>query len=206
MVTILNTFGTVCSHVGMNVTMSEVSQIVKDLPTWKSSGLDCLNGESMKHTHPLLCLIISICFISMFKHCYMPQSMINSVIIPIIKNKSGDFTDKNYYRPIALTNIISKVLEHIIIIRLEEYLWTKDNQFGFKSRHSTDLCIYALTELNAYLKSRSTSVSVAFLDASKAFDIISHWTLCKKLVDRHVPLYLAVILCYWYQHQEMAVK
>ena len=29
MVTILDTFGTVCSHVGMNVTMSEVSQIVK---------------------------------------------------------------------------------------------------------------------------------------------------------------------------------
>ena len=45
MVTILDTFGTVCSHVGMNVTMSEVSQIVKDLPNEKSSGLDDLNGE-----------------------------------------------------------------------------------------------------------------------------------------------------------------
>ena len=78
MVTILDTFGTVCSHVGMNVTMSEVSQIVKDLPTGKSSGLDGLNGESMKHAHPLLCLLVSICFTSMFKHCYMPQSMINS--------------------------------------------------------------------------------------------------------------------------------
>ena len=29
MVTLLDTFGTACSHVGMNVTMSEVSQIVK---------------------------------------------------------------------------------------------------------------------------------------------------------------------------------
>ena len=38
-----------CSPVGMNVTMSAVSQIVKDLPTGKSSGLDGLNGESMKH-------------------------------------------------------------------------------------------------------------------------------------------------------------
>ena len=55
-VTILDTFVTVCSHVGMNVTMSEVSQIVKDLSNGKSSGLDGLNGESMKHAHPLLCL------------------------------------------------------------------------------------------------------------------------------------------------------
>ena len=180
MVTILDTFGTVCSHVGMNVTMSEVLQIVKDLPTGKSSGLDGLNGESMKHAHPLLCLLVSICFTSMFKHCYMPQSMINSVIIPIIKNKSGDFTDKNNYRPIALSSIISKVFEHTIVNRLEEYLWTNDNQFGFKSGHSTDLCIYALTEFIEYFKSRSTSVYVAFLDASKAFDKISHWTLFKK--------------------------
>ena len=38
----------------------------------------------------------------------------------MIKNKSGDFTDKNNYRPIALSSIISKVFEHISIIRLEE--------------------------------------------------------------------------------------
>ena len=77
--------------------------------------------------HPLLCLLVSICFTSMFKHCYMPQSMINTVIIPIIKTKSGDFTDKNNYRPIALSSIVSKVFEHTIVIRLEEYLWTNDN-------------------------------------------------------------------------------
>ena len=33
------------SHVGMQVTMLEVLQIVKDLPNAKSSGLDSLNGE-----------------------------------------------------------------------------------------------------------------------------------------------------------------
>ena len=127
--------------------------------------------------------------------CKQSYIRINSVIIPIIKNKSGDFTDKHNYRPIALSSIISKVFEHTIVNRLEEYLWTNDNQFGFKSGHSTDLCIYALTEFIEYFKSRSTWVYVAFLDASKAFDKISHWTLFKKLIDRHVPLYLVVILC-----------
>ena len=102
MVTTLNTFGTVCSHVGINVTLSKVLQIVKDLPNGKSSGFDGLNGESMKHAHPLLCLLLSICSTSMFKQCYMLQSMINLMIIPIIKNKSGDFTikitiDQSYY-------------------------------------------------------------------------------------------------------------
>ena len=46
-----------------------------------------------------------------------------------------------------------------------------------------------------------TSVYVAFLDASKAIDKISHWTLFRKLIDRNVPMYSIKILCYWYQHQ-----
>ena len=122
------------------------------------------------------------------------------------KNKSGDLTDKNNYRPIALSGIASKVFEHIIILRLEKYLWTNDNQFGFKSGHSTDLCIYALSEFIKYFKSSSTSVYVAFLDASKAFNIISHWTLFRKLIDRKISIYLVKILCDWYQHQIMSVR
>ena len=203
---VLQSFNNICSHAGMHVTMSEVLEVVKDLPNRKSSGLDGLNGESLKYADPLLCLLLSICYTCMFKHSYMPQSMINSIIVPLVKNRCGNLTDKNNYRPIALSSITSKVFEHIILLRLEEYLWTTDNQFGFKSGHSTDLCIYALSELIEYFKSRSTSVYVAFLDASKAFDKISHWTLFRKLIDRNVPMYLIKILCYWYQHQLMSVR
>ena len=90
--------------------------------------------------------------------------------------------------------------------RLEEYLWTTDNQFGFKAGHSTDLCVYAITEFIEYFKRRSTSVYVAFLDASKAFDKFNHWVLFKKLINRGIPIYLVKLLCYWYQHQSMYVK
>ena len=103
-------------------------------------------------------------------------------------------------------SITSIVFEYIIQLRLEDYLWTTDNQFDFKSGHSTDFCIHALSELIKYFKSRSTSVYVAFLDASKAFDKISHWTLFRKLVYRNVPMYLIKIMCYWYQHQLMSVR
>ena len=105
-----------------------------------------------------------------------------------------------------MSSITSKAFEHIILLRLEEYLWTTDNQFGFKSGNSTDLSMYALSELIEYFKSSSTSVYVAFLDTSKAFDKISHWTLFRKLIDRNVPMYLIKVLCYWYQHQLMSAR
>ena len=76
----------------------------------------------------------------------------------------------------------------------------------FQVRHSTDLCIYALSELIEYFKSRSTLVYIAFLDASKAFAEMSHWTLFRNLIDRNVPMYLIKIVCYWYQHHLMFVK
>ena len=79
-----------------------------------------------------------------------------------------------------MSSTISKVFENVILHRLEEYLWTTDNQFDFKSGHSTDLCVYALTEFIEYLKRRTISVYVAFLDASKAFDEINHWVLFLK--------------------------
>ena len=53
--------------------------------------------------------------------------MLDSVIIPLVKNKCGDLSDKNNYRPIAISCIISKVVENIILHRIEDYLWTTDD-------------------------------------------------------------------------------
>ena len=79
-------------------------------------------------------------------------------------------------------------------------LRTACNQFWYKAGHSTDLCVYALPviEFIEYYKRRSTSVYVAFLDASKAFDKINHWILFIKLIARRVPIYLVKVLCFLY--------
>ena len=50
--------------------------------------------------------------------------------------------------------------------------------------------MHSVSEFIEYFKSRSTSVYVVFLDASKAFDKICHWTLFTKLINRNVPMYL----------------
>ena len=64
-----------------------------------------INSESLKHADHLVCLLLSSCFICMFTHCYMPSSMVKSIIVPLVKNKCGNLADKNNYRPIALFNM-----------------------------------------------------------------------------------------------------
>ena len=65
---VLESFHNICLHVGMHVTMSEVIEAVKSLPNRKSSGLDGLKGESLKHADPLMCLLLSICYVK-FSYC-----------------------------------------------------------------------------------------------------------------------------------------
>ena len=61
--------------------------------------------------------------------------------------------------------------QSVLLFKCVEHSSTSDNQYGFKSSHSTDLCNYTLKIFfNNYNKTRWTTVYVTFLDASKAFD------------------------------------
>ena len=91
-------------------------------------------------------------------------------------------------------------------MKCEEYLFTCDNQFGFKAQHSTEFCIYSLLEFIDYYKKRNTTVFVTFLDASKAFDRVNYWMLFSKLIDKNVPLFIVKLLVFWYTKQEMKVR
>ena len=87
-----------------------------------------------------------MCFTGLFIHGVLPPSIISVVLVPIVKNKRINICSKNNFRPIALASIMSKILEQIIYERVSEALETCSNQFGFKAKHSTDMCILAFKE------------------------------------------------------------
>ena len=58
-----------------------------------------------------------------------------------------------------------------------------------------------------YTKQTSTVyTSTCFLDAAKAFDRVSHWTLFSKLIKQNIPLVIARIIAFWYQTQPRCIK
>ena len=81
---------------------------------------------------------------AMMIHGYVPKSMRNAVIVPIIKNKNKRSTDKDNYRPICLSNVFSKVVEKVHYSRMQNWLLTTPNQFGFKPKHGTEMCVFVL--------------------------------------------------------------
>ena len=107
----------------------------------------------------------------MLTHGLLSSSFMDTKIIPLVKNRCADLSDNNNYRLVAIANILSKVVENILLNRGAEYLFTTDNQFGFKSGYSTDLCIYSLRQYIDIFKTKGTTTRALF------------WTLAKHLID-----------------------
>ena len=65
---------------------------------------------------------------------------------------------------------------------------------------------FTLKSVIKYYTIQSSSVFTCFLDAAKAFDRVSHWTLFSKLIQRNILLVIVIIFAFWYQTQPMCIK
>lgn len=172
----------------------------------KSPGHDSLSIEHLKHAGPHLARLLAMLFNFCISHSYMPEEMIRTVVIPVVKNKISDITDKNNYRPISLATVVSKVFDSMLNSRLTQHIKLHDNQFGFQTGLSTESAVLCVKHAIRYYTNRKTPVHACFLDLSRAFDLVSYDILWKKLENFQLPSELINICKYWYGNQLNSVR
>lgn len=128
----------------------------------------------------------------------VPQTFHAGLIVPVVKDKRGDLTDINNYRPITLSPCISKLFEMCILELYGDVLLTYPLQFGFKKKLSTSHALYTLRRTVEYYVNGGSTVNVALLDLSKAFDNVHRATLLQRLIDVGMPLGIVALLARWY--------
>ena len=115
----------------------------------------------------------------------VPNLLKDAIVIPI--HKGGLKSDVKNYRPVSLISQILKILEKVlcvkIVFHLEDNNLLNKNQHGFRKFRS---CLSQLIEhydniLEAV--SAGNNVDVIYLDYSKAFDVVDHHILLRKLQD-----------------------
>ena len=67
--------------------------------------------------------------------------MIETIIVPIVKNKCGHLSDSNNYRPIALATIISKLFESQFYLNVKCFLIDALTNFDLR-RGIVQICAF----------------------------------------------------------------
>ncbi|ROT60751.1 hypothetical protein C7M84_021675 [Penaeus vannamei] len=161
-------------------TIEELSKALDSLSAGKAPGNDGIPAEVLKccketlinELHEILCLC--------WREGEVPQDMRDANIITLYKNK-GERSDCNNYRGISLLSITGKarvVLKRLQVIAERIY---PESQCGFRANRSTIDMVFSLRQLQEKCREQRQPLYIAFIDLTKAFDLVSRDGLFKIL-------------------------
>ena len=165
------------------VTNDFVLKQLQTLDISKATGTDGLSGRFLKLSSFIIAPILTHIFNLSIATQKVPISFKMAKVIPIYK--TGSKSKKENYRPISILPSVSLILERHVSIHLKHFLENGnllyERQSGFRSRFSCQTALTRLIDDWLIALNRNEYVGSAFLDLSKAFDLVNHKVLIKKL-------------------------
>lgn len=190
------------------ITHEGIAKLIDNLKLSSAPGPDNITAKILKGTVSISSRILQIIFQQSVSNGEIPNDWKTSKITPVFK--AGNRSDPSNYRPISLTSIPCKLLEHILYSQIASHLdnnsFFYEKQHGFRSGHSCESQLFEFTtDLHLNLDS-SFQTDVIYLDFSKAFDRVPHRRLMAKLSCLHVdPLILSWIDCFLRERSQYTV-
>ena len=182
-----------------------LKDVISKLHNGKTDNVQNWGTDALKTASDILAEHFSKLFKSYLVHGYISDIFLTSSLIPIVKNANESKVVSDNYRLIAISSLMLKVFDYVLLTLFSDTFKIINLQFGYQKNCSTSMCTWTLLETINYFTSRGTSMFICLLDLSKAFDTIKHDILFKKLSDKIPPLFLRVII-FSYLNQTCAVR
>lgn len=184
----------------------EVYHLLRDLKQTGTKGLDGLDGKIIKLSAPVIADSLTYIYNLCLDKSYFPSAFKIAKVIPLYK--SGDRSDPSNYRPISLLSVLSKPLEkHInkhIILHIDKYDLLHSSQSGFRGNHSCHTALINLVDHWLSNINNNMLTGVVFIDFAKAFDVIDHRLLLRKLSLYNLsPSVLSLIASFLTNRQQL---
>ena len=168
------------------VNEATVQYFIDKLKNKSSSGTDGLSNKVLKSVSNVLLKPLQKLINLSLSSGVVPSQLKLAKVIPLYKGAdAGSKHEFTNYRPIAILNTLSKVLEKVVEYQLRQYFRQNDlfyaAQYGFRPSRSTS---HALLDLTAYVHDGvddGSNVLGIFIDLAKAFDTLNFDVLLEKL-------------------------
>ena len=176
-------------------TVEELSNAIDRLASGKAPGSDGIPPDLIKHCKTTLLLPLHEVLCQCWKEGAVPQDMRDAKIVTLYKNK-GERSDCNNYRGISLLSIVGKVFARVILARLQKLAERvyPESQCGFRAERSTVDMIFSLRQLQEKCREQQMPLYIAFIDLTKAFDLVSREGLFKILPKIGCPCKLQSLI------------
>ena len=175
--------------------MDEVKRAIDDLRSGKAPGQDGIPAEVYKCGQDAILPMLHLLLLMCWTKGSVPQDMRDANIITLYKNK-GERSDCNNYRGISLLSIAGKIFARIILKRLQtlaERVYP-ESQCGFRGNRSTIDMIFSLRQIQEQSREQQQPLFMAFIDLTKAFDLVSREGLFQLLARIGCPPKLLSII------------
>ena len=155
-------------------TLEELSKAIDSLASGKASGSDGISPDLIKHCTIALLHSLHVLLCQCWQEGAAPQDMRDTKIITLFKNK-GERSDCNNYRGTSLLSVIGEVFAKVILIRLQKLAERvyPESQCGFRARRSSVDMVLSLRQLQERCREQQMPLYIAFIDLTKAFDLVS---------------------------------
>ena len=124
----------------IDVTIAGVTALLSNLKIHKASGPDKISASLLKNLATTLAPALTLIFKASLSQSSLPSQWKIANIVPLFKK--GNQSKPGNYRPVSLTCICSKVLEHIvfsyIFSHLTKYNILTEEQHGFRQFRSCE--------------------------------------------------------------------
>lgn len=175
----------------------EIDSFIREMKNKKSPGPDEISNQLVRNLSckgkEYLCNIINSCL----THNYFPAAWKTAIVIAIPK-PGKDHKYANGYRPISLLSVLAKIFERILKKRILDHMNVHeilpDEQFGFRTNHSTTLQLVRVHNYIYRNLSTQKSIGLVALDIEKAFDSVWHNGLLCKMIQFEFPRSLILII------------
>ena len=179
--------------------LQELDRAIKRLPSGKAPGPDMVPNEILRLAYK----IDPMALLDMYNRC------LRSGVFPrawkvgrLVLLRKGDkpLDQPSSYRPLVMLNTVGKVLERLLVNRIEEHLeglgeeGLSTQQFGFRKGKSTVDAAIALTAEADLASGHRAVCAVVGVDIRNAFNTARWRLILDALLEKQVPRYIVRII------------